>query len=148
MHNQIEVNESFCVTSRQGTSFTSLWSGLWLWLASERYFFDLYTKKEGISLCRFKSWTILLIINYRTVKLNSLLTASWHRGVPLPIGTSYSCRTVHDVACIAFNFQGRIMLQIVSKDSSVLWLTRMRTWCFYIHKKKLENHYIMTNNLN
>ena len=111
-------------------------------------FLDLYTKKEGISLCRFKSWTILLIINYRTVKLNSMLTASWHRGVPLPIATSYSCRTVHDVACIAFNFQGRTMLQIVSKDSSVLRLTRMRTWCFYIHRKKLENHYIMTNNLN
>ena len=101
---------------------------------------DLYTKKQGISLCRFKSWTILIIIDYRTVKLNSMLTASWHRGVPLAIGASYSCRTVRDITCLAFNFQDRIMLQIDSKDSSVLRLTRMRTWCFNIYRKKSENH--------
>ena len=106
---------------------------------------DLYTKKESISLCWSKSWTVLSIINY---KLNSMLTASWHRDVPLPIGTSYSCRTPQDIACIAFNFQDRIMLQIVSNDSSVLRLTRMRTWGFYIYRKKLENHKVMTNNFN
>ena len=69
-----------------------------------------------------------------------MLTASWHRGVPLPIGASYSCGTVHDIAFLAFNFQDRIMFQIVSKDSSVFRLTRMRTWCFHIYRKKLENH--------